>query len=411
MKNKIHTYLLNRAAFIVLTLLILIFSSGICLAVSGKSTNVKQQANPIILDKCKSDLAKRLNLSVKDVYLKNTESVTWPDASLGISEAGKMYAQVKTPGYRIILSVHNQPYLYTTSNKSYKYGGPMQIWSYSMLYLQPIPNEPNLNGDLYQCSLLGTNNYRLASGVSDYYPQDKGAVIFKRRMSRSGHDLIYVSAGEPDKAKLLYRGMDFICAALNNSHDRWAAVVRPRLGLDWTVVVGKMDHAESNVRTLALHDGIKPDKIAWSDDKLMIQVSNGKSSVAYEITPSDEKPEWKKVGMFYYPGQNKYMLNRSVTLEITENQENSKAGFEVTKVWFTGNRNVVAKVNNFVMRGYDLLGPIAFVWGESNGHSAAYSIEINSGSSVENVVEKGSNIRPFDCPPHNSPVPAAASKK
>ncbi len=415
MKNTIHANGWNRTAFIMLTSLMLMFFSGVCLAESDKPANVKQQANPPVLACCKSDLAKRLKIDAKGISLENAESVTWPDASLGMPEAGKVYAQVKTPGYRILLNARMGRYLYTTDDKSYKYGGPLQIWSYSMLHLQPVVNEPNLNGDLYQCSLLGTNNFRLASGVSDYYPQDKGAIIFKRRTSRSGHDLIYVNAGKPGKEKLLYRGTDFDCAAVNDSQDRWAAVVRPGLGLEWTVVVGEMDHAGSDVRILTLPD-VRPDKIAWSDDQLMIQVTmvratTDKVTITYEITPKDESSDWRHISAFYYPGQNKYMLSRSETLEIIKREENGKKGFEVVRVWFTGNRNVVAKVDDFAMRGYDLMGPIAFVWGESNAHPAAYAVDINTGSLVESVLEKGSNIRPFANPPHNSPIPVASDKK
>jgi hypothetical protein len=152
---------------------------GLSSATANEPTEVKQQEKFPILPECKADLAKRLKLQPQDISLANAEPIVWSDAALGMPEIDKMYAQVKTPGHKMILKARNRLYLYATSDKVYRYGGPLRVWSYSMLYLKPIPNEPNLNFDLYQCSLLGTNNFRVASGVTDYYPQGKGTIIFK----------------------------------------------------------------------------------------------------------------------------------------------------------------------------------------------------------------------------------------
>ncbi len=35
--------------------------------------------------------------------LRTIEAVDWPDTSLGVREAGKMYAQVITPGYKLFI--------------------------------------------------------------------------------------------------------------------------------------------------------------------------------------------------------------------------------------------------------------------------------------------------------------------
>lgn len=60
-------------------------------------------ADPPIAAKCKADLAERLELKAQDVKLVEVTPVNWPDASLGMPEIDKAYAQVLTPGYRIIL--------------------------------------------------------------------------------------------------------------------------------------------------------------------------------------------------------------------------------------------------------------------------------------------------------------------
>ncbi len=43
------------------------------------------------------------NLDPARFQLKHIEAVDWPDSSLGVKEAGKMYAQVITPGYKLFI--------------------------------------------------------------------------------------------------------------------------------------------------------------------------------------------------------------------------------------------------------------------------------------------------------------------
>jgi hypothetical protein len=52
----------------------------------------------------KKFLAEQKGLPVAGISLKKAEAVNWPDTSLGRPEPGKMYAQVITPGYLIVLS-------------------------------------------------------------------------------------------------------------------------------------------------------------------------------------------------------------------------------------------------------------------------------------------------------------------
>ena len=63
----------------------------------------------------KEDLARRLDVSIQQIEVLSAEYVEWPDASLGCPQPGMMYAQVITPGYRIILSASGENYEYHTS--------------------------------------------------------------------------------------------------------------------------------------------------------------------------------------------------------------------------------------------------------------------------------------------------------
>ena len=65
-----------------------------------------------VIKLAKEDLAGRLGISVEQITLSDLQEVDWPDASLGCPEAGKMYAQVITPGFIILLEANGQAYEY-----------------------------------------------------------------------------------------------------------------------------------------------------------------------------------------------------------------------------------------------------------------------------------------------------------
>jgi hypothetical protein len=62
----------------------------------------------------KEDLAQQLNLAPDDIQLISVEEVDWSDTSLGCPQPGMMYAQVITPGFRVILEAGGQRYEYHT---------------------------------------------------------------------------------------------------------------------------------------------------------------------------------------------------------------------------------------------------------------------------------------------------------
>jgi hypothetical protein len=62
----------------------------------------------------REDLAGRLTLAAEAAQLVSVEAVDWPDASLGCPQPGMMYAQVVTPGYRVILEAGGKMYEYHT---------------------------------------------------------------------------------------------------------------------------------------------------------------------------------------------------------------------------------------------------------------------------------------------------------
>ena len=69
-----------------------------------------------LVEKAKQDLAGRLSLPVAGISLVESASVTWPDSSIGCPAPDMMYAQILTPGYRIILSAGDKHYEYHTGH-------------------------------------------------------------------------------------------------------------------------------------------------------------------------------------------------------------------------------------------------------------------------------------------------------
>ncbi len=59
-----------------------------------------------------ADLAQAASANDDQIAVVSTEQVEWSDTSLGCPEADGMYAQVITPGYRIVLESGGRTYAY-----------------------------------------------------------------------------------------------------------------------------------------------------------------------------------------------------------------------------------------------------------------------------------------------------------
>ena len=62
----------------------------------------------------KADLMQRLGVTEEDILVKSVEERQWRNSSLGCPQPGMMYAQVITPGYRIVLTVGENDYDFHT---------------------------------------------------------------------------------------------------------------------------------------------------------------------------------------------------------------------------------------------------------------------------------------------------------
>ncbi len=66
------------------------------------------------------DLSKKLGMDRDAISVVECGEAMWPDASLGMPEPGKMYAQMLTEGFMVILEAGGKKYEYHFGNGAVK---------------------------------------------------------------------------------------------------------------------------------------------------------------------------------------------------------------------------------------------------------------------------------------------------
>jgi hypothetical protein len=84
----------------------------VCL--EGDSTTVTDPLVDDFIRAAKEQLAEDLDVTVEEIAVVRSEAVDWSDSSLGCARSGESYAQVITPGYRIILALDEDWYEFHT---------------------------------------------------------------------------------------------------------------------------------------------------------------------------------------------------------------------------------------------------------------------------------------------------------
>jgi len=65
-----------------------------------------------IEERAREALANWLSISGEEIEVIEVEEVEWPDTSLGCPQPGMVYAQVITPGFRVVMRVGSKVYEY-----------------------------------------------------------------------------------------------------------------------------------------------------------------------------------------------------------------------------------------------------------------------------------------------------------
>lgn len=376
--------------------------------------------------RCQADLAQWLKVNPADAKVISTQETTWPDSALGMPKPHGMYAQALVPGWVMVLEVQNTRYLYTASETTCKFGGLTDLWAYSMLYIKPVPNDPNRICDLYQCSLMGTNHVRILSGINACYPQQKGAILATRHTSHSSSELLYVTAAKDAQPVTLYKAFFIGEATLNDKQDTWAALVCPRLRAVSQIVVAPVGQNDpTKQKILPLPDRVRPVIIAYVGDRVLLLASmntaartqNDASTVVppvlgcWQITPSADKPEWKEASITDFPELGLYVLNKSESLEVTQRTEKNFELFtDVARVLPNGDRKVratISGIGSLTITGYTPLGTnYAFISGITDGVLSVYTVNMDTGEVIRAANAPYWNVKPFEFPPISSPLQA-----
>ena len=363
---------------------------------------------PAIATGCVRDLAKRLSVPTQDVKIAEFKGMDWPDASLGLPRPDKMYAQVVTPGWRILLEAKNRRYLYCTSDRSFSYGGPLGAWSASALYVT-APAEPdgNLNKDLYQISLAGTNPTLLIPRVGSFYPQADGSIIASRRTSRSGFDLLYLAPGQADAARTIDGAFDFGEAVVSADGKQWYGFIRGGLleGPKWTLQVKSLESADVKPVVYDLPDLARPGRLVVTDGRFYAHLFIGDKDGWYRLDPRNAAAGWERLDQYWPPDPFSLSLNKSQCLSADVTRNGDKPVTEIFKLWFTGKKDPVATIDNFETKGMALVaGRFGLTWGQQGGDLKAYTVDISTGEAMPSVPGPVELVRPFATPPHGSPL-------
>lgn len=385
----------------------LIANTVLILAIAlGCGASAYSADTPPIARQCIRDLAKRFNVPTQEITVVEAKPTVWPDAGLGLPRPDEMNAQVLTPGFRIILEAKSTKYLYCTSSRKIKYGGPAEAWRGSALYSVPT-SQPDGNGneDLYQISLAGTNPTRLLSAISEIYPQADGSILATQRTSRSGFDLLYLAPGEIDKPQKLASGFAFGGVALSPDGREWAALTRSRLGSTWTLERARLG-SNAKPQTLDLPDAPMSGRLVWEASRFVALMRyGGDRSAWFGYDFQNTTAGWQQLKAYSPPELADLMLDKSETLGAKVSTEDGKTFTEVQSIWFTGDAKPLARIDGFAYQGLARVLPsFALLWGQQGDDLKAYTVDINTGAVMLTVAGPAHAVKPFAAPPHGSPL-------
>ena len=89
--------------------------------ITEQAAPVTGEVPPEMLNKVIADLSTTENIDKNAISVIRSESVIWPDGSLGCARPGEMYTQAQVHGYWIVLRASGKDFDYRASNTQYFY--------------------------------------------------------------------------------------------------------------------------------------------------------------------------------------------------------------------------------------------------------------------------------------------------
>ena len=388
-----------------------------------------------VAQKCRADLAKRLRIPVGEITVEYVDPVTFRDVALGLPQPGEKVVEAVTPGHRLSLAAGDMHYVYTTAGDQFRYGGPYEIWFYSLLYLR--------DGALMQASLLGTNAQQIVSAEElgghaqqaaiSIHPQDAagGIIVIAQQLGpRPRSELRYLSTGsegetailgqEPEgdtdisaavmvpaseadwNVRLLDQGLEFRGAAVSSCSTQWMAFARnlpgvggagARAGFDsrhWRVIWGQLNGADGFSGSLTLPEDATPVRLDWWGEEPEFVLRQAQGTLGYRLVTTADGRQLHRDPSVELPGD-ELRLSRSETLKLEESEVDGQPAVRVVLVPFDGQEKHLTTLENFRSRRTALSSDkrFALVTGVRADAFRFYTVDLASGQ----VLAQGDSAR------------------
>ncbi len=337
------------------------------------------QPPPEVVQKCRQDLSQRLGLPPEAIRVSRMRQVLFPDASLGLPRPGESPARTRISGRVLLLEAGREGYFYTSSESRFRYGGPLSSWKSSALAIHPVPGDPDLNGDLIQTSLIGTNPTVRLRRVRDFQPQPDGSILAWRRLSRSSHELLYLPSGRKKKERRLLTAFDLSAGTLDPSKSRWACLMRSGAGASWALASNRLDAEADQTRRFQLPAQARPVRVFWEEANPVIEVTVSGATRYFELTREGETETWRERATGPDPLTRDLQLNKSQRLVVRASPQGRST--LVLEAWFSGDERVLASIPAFGAHQVSLSAEKDFLVlsGRRGDKSRAFTVDLRTG--------------------------------
>jgi len=368
-----------------------------------------------IVEACREDLARRLGVDTGLIDLVRSAEAVWPDAAMGLPQAGEIAAQVLTPGHRLTFKPRpkGREYLYHAGERGFRYGGPLELWTASALTIEGGENDPNLNGRLVRLALNGTNREVLLDGISDAYPQDDGSFFAKRRMSRSGHELLYAPPGRAREANIVAAAFDFADVVVSPGGGLAAAIARTGPELAWEIILIPLPPAAGALRRVGIPEGLRPADLRWpsvpqggveAQPLVLIGDREGKE-LRFGLLALDADPRWEGLPSYAASEEWDFVLSKSHSLAVYGTDFDGRPAVRVEYVWWNRAPEEIATIRDLKLESRQWVcgREFVFITGRADEGYTAATVDIDTGEVLIAAAGARNPLKLFCAPPPGGP--------